>query len=193
MCMSKLCTALLKRGFKGFQSNRFGRIGELSELIVEHWYAIEQFVNVIVDDHANKLVLAVYCYQKSPWFIICCEVATHFNKTVVCPLKEAIGIDCYKKKVNEYRSWDGLKKFFEQLIKNLENMSVPTDESAKSILVVLARSKRLLSDSLEFHHFLMEQKGTVQLMRRENLLILVASRNSEQLIMILGTLVVEPA
>ena len=62
-------------------------------------------------------------------------MATHFNKTVICPLKEAIGIDCYKKKENEYRSWDGLKKFFEQLLKNLEKMSVPAGESGKSILL----------------------------------------------------------
>ena len=60
--MSELSTTLLKSGFKGSQSNRFGRIGELSQLVVEHLHAIEKFFDLIMDEHANKLVLAVYCY-----------------------------------------------------------------------------------------------------------------------------------
>ena len=50
----------LKNDFKGFISNRFGRIGELSSAIKEHVIYIRQFFEEQVDENANKLVLAVY-------------------------------------------------------------------------------------------------------------------------------------
>ena len=57
--------------FKGFVSNRFGRIGELSNLFLDHEKAIDAFFNNQVDEHSNKLVLAVSCYYNSEWFKMC--------------------------------------------------------------------------------------------------------------------------
>ena len=48
-------------GGEGFISNRFGRIGELSSLVVKHINFIRGFFEKYVD----KLVLAVFSYKKS--------------------------------------------------------------------------------------------------------------------------------
>ena len=75
-------TKEILKGFKGFQGNRFGRIGEISSTIVKHDTIVKEFFDKMVDQHANKLVLAVYAYQRSHWFILCCEIAAKFYKEV---------------------------------------------------------------------------------------------------------------
>ena len=59
---------LLKKGFSGFQSNRFGQIGELSTAVLAHSAILEKFFNEVVDEHANKLTLAVFAYKKQ-WLV----------------------------------------------------------------------------------------------------------------------------
>ena len=58
------CSKEIRKGFKGFQGNRFGRIGEISSTIVDHLAIIEAFFYKMVDQHSNKLVLAVHAYQR---------------------------------------------------------------------------------------------------------------------------------
>ena len=56
---------------KGFISNRFGRIGELSHLVINHLQYIRDFFEENVDENSNKLILAVHTYI----VIGCCEIA----------------------------------------------------------------------------------------------------------------------
>ena len=72
-----LSKQLLKDSFHGFQSNRFGRIGELSHCVVLHKPILDAFFDKQVDENANKLVLAVFCYLKSQWFVLCCEIHSY--------------------------------------------------------------------------------------------------------------------
>ena len=57
--------SFLKNKFKGFTSNRFGGLGELSAFFLTHKAEIDQFFEDIVDVNANKLVLAVYSFYTS--------------------------------------------------------------------------------------------------------------------------------
>ena len=118
---SVLSGELLKKGFKGFQSNRFGRTGELSQLVVEHQELIRKFFDEIVDEHANRLVLAVHAYQRSEWFMLGCKIASEFHNSVVLPIKKIIGIDEFKDVKVPNRSWQGLKAFFKDLLQMLGN------------------------------------------------------------------------
>ena len=63
--------ALREKKVKSFQSNRFGRIGELSEAITEQKILIEVFFDEQVNENQNKLVLAVAAYIQSDWFLLC--------------------------------------------------------------------------------------------------------------------------
>ena len=54
--------------FKGFQSNRFGRMGYLASLFVAQHHEIQDFWTECIDEHSNKLVLAVTAYIDSPCF-----------------------------------------------------------------------------------------------------------------------------
>ena len=60
--------------FKGFISNRFGRIAELSKEFHNNQSLIKQFFEDVVDENANKLVLAVATYIQNDWFAMCCKL-----------------------------------------------------------------------------------------------------------------------
>ena len=45
--------------FKGFVSNRFGRIAEIAKYFIDNKCAILEFFRERVDEHSNQLVLAV--------------------------------------------------------------------------------------------------------------------------------------
>ena len=60
---SNLSSKLIHEGFKGFQFNRFGRIGKLSTELVHHKPLLDKFFEEQEDEHSNKLVLAVSCYK----------------------------------------------------------------------------------------------------------------------------------
>ena len=124
---SKLSGELVKKGFKGFVSNRFGRIGELSTAVVKHKSILEKFFEKQVNEHANKLVLAVSCYTNSQWFNLCCEVSLFFYDFVSLPFKCVIGIDEFKKTSNPKRSWRGIKEFFSDKLNDLEKVAENND------------------------------------------------------------------
>ena len=63
--MSEEKGEVTKNEFKGFISNRFGRIGELSHLLIDHLQHIRDFFEEYVDENSNKLVLAVHTYLKA--------------------------------------------------------------------------------------------------------------------------------
>ena len=48
--------------FKGFVSNRFGRIAEIAKYFIDNKCAILKFFRERVDEHSNQLVLAVSVY-----------------------------------------------------------------------------------------------------------------------------------
>ena len=83
---------VMKNEFKGFISNRFGRIGELSHLVIDHLQHIRNFFEEYVNENSNKLVLAVYTYVKSEWFLTCCEIAAQFYQDITIPIKQLIGM-----------------------------------------------------------------------------------------------------
>ena len=62
--LSNISTELLRSGFKGFVSNRFGRVGELSKATDGQKQLLKQVFDRQVDVHANKRVLAVDAYLK---------------------------------------------------------------------------------------------------------------------------------
>ena len=55
---------LQKNSFKGFRSNRFGRIPYLSTVMVAHEEMLKLFFDTNVDENANKLVLACFSFMK---------------------------------------------------------------------------------------------------------------------------------
>ena len=111
---------LLSRCFLGFNSNRFGRLADLSSLFLEHVEVIKEFYDHVVDENQNQLHLACFYYLNSEWFLLCCKIASILNKLLVTPLCLALGIDKYKKVRSEHRSWFGLKERIPELLRNLE-------------------------------------------------------------------------
>ena len=107
---------LLKNNFNGFKSNRFGRIGELSNYVMIHKPVLAVFFDKQVDEHANKLVLAVFSYLKSQWFILCCEIASCFYSSVTMRLKRVMGIDEYKNDTQTVHSWMSVKEELKNVI-----------------------------------------------------------------------------
>ena len=61
-------------GFKGFVSNRLGRITELAKLYIGKKDHIRDFFDAIVDVNSNKLVLAVSTFITNDRFQCACEV-----------------------------------------------------------------------------------------------------------------------
>ena len=94
---ASISTELLRSGFKGLVSNKFGRVGELSKATDSQQQLLELFFERWVDVHANKLFLAVDAYLKSRWLTNCCAIASTFYDEVVIPIKKVIGIDEFKK------------------------------------------------------------------------------------------------
>ena len=90
---------------KGFSSNRFGRMGNLSTYFLEHSDLLRQFFDEMVDENQNKLVLVVSTYIRSDWFMLSCKIAKHFHDHVTLPIMQTIGID---KKENDLT--DGKEK-----------------------------------------------------------------------------------
>ena len=116
----------LKNEFKGFTSNRFGRVGELSDSFQKHLVYIITFFDEYVDENDNKLVLAVYNYIKSDWFLICCNVVASFYHQITIPIKKLIGMDEFKDTKCLARTWKGMKDKFNVILKQLEDIAVET-------------------------------------------------------------------
>ena len=129
---AELSSMLLKRGFKGFVSNRFGRIGELSTAFTEHKSLLNKYFELQVDEHSNKLVLAISCYMDSHWFRTCCEVSKFFFDILTQPLKSVLGIDEFKKSKHSERSWKSTKDFYSSKMEELDPIPIATLDSAIS-------------------------------------------------------------
>ena len=122
-----LSTKEILEGFKGFQGNRFGRIGEISTAIIRHLPFINEFFEKMVLEHSNKLVLAVHAYQRSQWFIMCCEIGRKIYQEVTLPIKQMLRIDEYKNTTGPEHTWDALKEGFKNICKSLGASCERTD------------------------------------------------------------------
>ena len=108
-------------GFKGFKSNRFGRIALIAKQYLNLRENILAFFESCVDENSNKLVLAVSTYIESEWFLICTEVYSELADLFIFPLMDQLGIDVKKKKNNGNKSsWKGVKDFFDRKIPELK-------------------------------------------------------------------------
>ena len=126
---------LLKKGFLGFSSNRFGRTLSLAETFVQHRSMIQKFYDEQVDQHQNKLFLACYAYLQSRWFNLCCELGAKLNTLAVIPLKAALGIDEYRKSMSDLRSWSGMKLVFSDILTKLSSSATKTSDMSGSELL----------------------------------------------------------
>ena len=124
--LSENAKKVLCKPFLGFNSNRFGRLAELSTLFLRHRQLLFASFDKVVDENQIKLQLACYCYLKSEWFRVCCEVVHNVNNLLVQPLKLALGIDECKKLRSDHRSWFGLKELLPELLSKMEVTSDST-------------------------------------------------------------------
>ena len=103
-----------KVSFKGFQSNRIGRIAFLASLFLEHKKDLLKFFEETVDENSNKLVLALSDYMSSEWFSTGCEIYKSIGNLIINPLCDILGIDDFGKVKRDDRNWQSLKEFFEK-------------------------------------------------------------------------------
>ena len=148
--------SLLKNGFVGFSSNRFGRRSALASKLLQHLSLLQDFMEQNVDEFQNKLSLANSVYLHNDWVLLCCRVMSRFENILVSPLLMALGVDQFKHKKSEYRSWSGLKTFFSEKIKLLEDLStVKETASAEELLVskCAAKIKQSVEKQLSYVQF----------------------------------------
>ena len=50
------------------------------------------------------------------------NIGSEFDELMMVPLKEALGIDEFAKLKSKYRSWNGLKMFFNEKLEMLKSM-----------------------------------------------------------------------
>ena len=110
--------------FKGFKSNRFGRIGKMAELFLQHKDQLKTFFTEVVDEKSNLLVQAMSTYIHSEWFELACQVYSVFSQQVIQPLCEILGIDEHGKLYREDWNWEGIKVFYQKIRKWLLERSV---------------------------------------------------------------------
>ena len=99
--------------FNGFSRNMLGRTAELASTFLKHKSDLQKFFSEVVDEHSNKLVLAVAAYIESDWFFTGCLVYNMFRSQLIEPLCAQLGIDDKKKGLQEDKSWIKVKEFFE--------------------------------------------------------------------------------
>ena len=108
----------IKDSFKGFRSNRIGRIAFLASLYLEHKIDLLIFFEETVDENSNKLVLALSDYLSSEWFSTGCEIYKSIGYLIINPLCDILGIDDFGKTKRDDRNWQCVKDFFEKKYKN---------------------------------------------------------------------------
>ena len=125
-----------KEGFKGFTANRFGRIADIAREFLRNRDLILKFFDSVVDENANKLVLAVSIYIQNSWFLYCVRTYERFGNDIIFPLMELLGIDKNKHKKCKNRTWQGIRQFFNakipELITTRDNLHA--DESGENRL-----------------------------------------------------------
>ena len=118
----------LCNNFKGFVSNRFGRIAELAKIFISHHDYIKAFFEVVVDVNSNKLVLAVSTFIQNEWFTACARLYVKVGELIIFPLMDFLGID-KKGEKNLERSWSSAKTFFDQKLFLLKDMHCTIEET----------------------------------------------------------------
>ena len=137
----------VKDTFKGFQSNRIGRIAHLASLFIQHRNDLISFFDEVVDENSNRLVLCLFDYLRSGWFKTGCEIYNDFNNIIIGPLCDILGIDKYGEMKRMDRNWIGVKNFFGLKLKELENLSEnPGDKNRDKLL---AKCAAKVSENLE--------------------------------------------
>ena len=109
-------------GFKGFQSNRFGRTPELARIFLLHRDELIRFFEETVEENSNLLVLALSEYINSEWFELGCKIYRVFDDLLVRPLCDILGIDNFGKQDRDDRNWSGVKIFFENKLEDLTTL-----------------------------------------------------------------------
>ena len=117
-------------GFKGFISNRFGRIAELAKTYLKLKEHILKFFEAVVDENSNKLVLAVSTYIQNDWFQCCTEVYSLIADWVIFPIMDLLGIDKQQDHRNENRNWVGVREFFKTKLDRLEHLKADFKKTA---------------------------------------------------------------
>lgn len=127
-------------GFTGFVGNRFGRIAELAQKFTTMKDTIMQFFNDIVDEHSNKLVLAVATFISNDWFICSTEVYSLMGQIIIFPIMNYLGIDG-RESAPEGATWDGFrtlcKEKLEQLARWRDDFGKTTTGKGRLINAVL--------------------------------------------------------
>ena len=109
-----------KDSFKGFKSNRIGRIAFLASLYLEHKSDLCRFFEEIVDENSNRLVIALSDYMRSEWFTTGCKIYKSIGDLIITPLCDILGIDDFGKRKREDRNWQCVKVFFRKSFMNLK-------------------------------------------------------------------------
>ena len=121
-------TGLAYEGFRGFQTDRFGRIAELAQEYLAHRESFQAFLDAVVDVNSNKLVLAVSTFFQNDWFTCCSEVYSLVGQVMIFPMMELLGLDKKGKENCAKRSCTGVRSFFESKIEELNDMIVKRKE-----------------------------------------------------------------
>ena len=95
---------------------------------------VDQYFERQVNEHSNKLVLAVSCYKDSQWFLLCCEVSAYFYQTVTVKMKKSLFIDEFKKCRNKNGNWTDIKVSFREILNDLEELIQSNVQGSKEIL-----------------------------------------------------------
>ena len=79
--------------FKGFRSNRFGRISGMATLYLKHKNDLVNYFDSTVNENSNMLVLASHLYFYNDRFDLGCKVYSFFGTMLIEPLMSILGID----------------------------------------------------------------------------------------------------
>ena len=136
------------KDFLGFNGNRFGRPTELAILFLEHKTDLIEYFHDNVDEHSNHLVLAVLSYIESEWFETGCKVYREMGSHLIVPMKRILGIDKFAEEQIEDRNWIGVKNFFDEKLKGLEELK--NDKSSKDTFKqLIAKAADKIFDAME--------------------------------------------
>jgi maleate cis-trans isomerase len=80
-------------GFKGFTSNRCGRIAEIAKEFLCRQQSVIDLFNAVVNINSNKLVLAVSTYIQNDWFLCCAKIYSQLGDAFIFLLMDLLGID----------------------------------------------------------------------------------------------------
>ena len=134
------------KDFKGFKSNRFGRIAFLASLYLLHKEDLMQYFSENIDESSNKLVLALTAYFKSEWFSVGCEVYKVFEDKLIKPICLMLGVDDYGKVEMENRNWIGVQEFYREKVKEMKDLSDDNKATTKIERLIAACATKVVEN-----------------------------------------------